>query len=162
MYLRIIGSVCTALFLLNSVVAQQSGAGSQELKLDLEQFPNTGNQDAGDQAGSDTPGDELELNLEQFDNSDQTAPVSSNEELELNLEQFDNTDERESDDLELNLDQFDNKNEPATQINNSGSSATRIEKTAVPKYNYLPLFIGGGLVFLAFMVILSRRGKRRR
>jgi len=106
--------------------------------------------------------DELELNLEQFDNSDQTAPVSSNEELELNLEQFDNTDERESDDLELNLDQFDNKNEPATQINNSGSSATRIEKTAVPKYNYLPLFIGGGLVFLAFMVILSRRGKRRR
>ena len=94
MYLRIIGSFCTALFLLNSGTAQQSGTGGQELKLDLEQFPKT-----GDQAGNETPGDELELNLEQFDNSDQTAPVDSpintDEELKLNLEQFDNTGEQQ-------------------------------------------------------------------
>jgi len=139
-------------------IAQQSEIGSQELKLNLEQFP-----DAGNQAGSEARSDELELNLEQFDNSDQTTPVNSdsNEELKLNLEQFDNTGEQESDDLELNLEQFDNKNKSVTQINSGGSGANRIENTESPKYNYLPLFIGGGLGLLALLVIISRRKKRR-
>ena len=184
MYLQIIGSFCAALFFYNSGIAQHSVTGSQELQLNLEQFPDTGNQ-----TDDETRTDKLELNLEQFENSDQTdsAPANPDGELKLNLEQFDTTGKSQSDDLELNLDQFesnnqsptknkvqaagnelelnldkfDNNNKPVTQINNTGSRSARVEKSAGSKSNYLPLFIGTGLLFLALFVIFSRRRKRR-
>ena len=156
MYLQIIGSFCAALFFYNSGIAQQSVTGSQELQLNLEQFPDTGNQ-----TDDETRTDKLELNLEQFENSDQTdsAPANPDGELKLNLEQFDTTGKSQSDDLELNLDQFesnnqspaenkvqaagnelelnldkfDNNNKPVTQINNTGSRSARVEKLLAPK-----------------------------
>jgi len=190
MYLRIICVFCTALCLLNSGLAQQSGGVNQELQLDLEQFPET-DSETGIQIGNETRTDNLELNLEQFDSADQAEAGLANPDggLKLNLEQFDNTDDSPSNGLELNLDQFensdqksvnvenkppvagselelnldkfDNNNNSATQIDNTGSRSTEVEKSTAPKYNYLPLFIVVGLVFVVLMVINSRRRKRR-
>lgn len=160
MYLQIIGSFCAALFFYNSGIAQQSVTGSQELQLNLEQFPDTGNQ-----TDDETRTDKLELNLEQFD----TTGKSQSDDLELNLDQFESNNQSPTknkvqaagNELELNLDKFDNNNKPVTQINNTGSRSARVEKSAGSKSNYLPLFIGTGLLFLALFVIFSRRRKRR-
>ena len=171
MYLRVTGSIVAALvaalFLLRSSAAEESGAVRPEFQLNLEQFPDTANR-----AGTQTR--DLELNLEQFDNSDLTEPLPADGELKLNLDQFDNAGTQQSDDLELNLDQFENNNQkpvvpdssdssnkPATQINNTGSRSTVVEKTGAQKYNYLPHLIGCSLVFIVFLIVLSRRRRNR-
>lgn len=118
------------------VPAQQTGSSTQELQLNLEQFPDT---------QASTPKEELKLNLEQFE---KTNDADSNENLQLNLEQFDKNNQSGS-----NINTGDSK---------STGKATRIDKSTSPQYNYRHIFMVGGLVLLVFLYVFSRRKKSKR
>ena len=110
-------------------------------------------------AQSDTTTQELQLNLEQFPDT-QVSPEKK--ELELDLEQFDKTDNTTSDDgLELNLEQFDNNSQPAKDNNSNNFGITKKEQSDSPRFNFARIFLIGGLVLLVFYFI-SRRKKRVR
>lgn len=141
--------VFISLIFSSNLLGQQATDESQELQLNLEQFP--------DEQSSTK---ELELNLEQFD---QTDSNNKDSELQLNLEQFDDSDQNsESGDLELNLEQFEN--ESTTQINSTGSKAKEIDQSDNQKLELQPLYIAGGilLLFLFVMFIKKRKARRRR
>ena len=130
----------------SNLLGQQATDESQELQLNLEQFPD-------EQFSTE----ELELNLKQFD---QTDSNNEDSELQLNLEQFDDSDQNsESGDLELNLEQFDK--ESKTPIN---STSSKIDQSDNQKFELHPLYIGGAvlLLFLFVMFIKKRKTKRRR
>lgn len=117
---------------------------------------------------------DLELNLDQFpDTSQQQTEQPKTQEMELNLEQFDTKTEETN--LELNLDQFEKNNQgtAANQSTNADSSLNleQFEKTDNgsnvpngndrPKYKYLREFIVGGLFLLAVLIIFSRMRRKR-
>jgi len=153
MYSGIIGGFGAAFLLLAIGISEKIGAQTQDLKLDLEKFPDTSSEAAAGEKSK-----ELELNLEQFDKTDE----QKSSDLELNLDQFDKkqpVEKNSNTELELNLDQFEG-NSDSSILSNSDSQQSDTGNVS-PKYNYRHIFIISGLVFLVFLYYLSRRRKRR-
>ncbi len=142
-------------------LAQQSGSADDDLKLNLDQF-------STDTAQPQTDKD-LELNLDQFKPAATDAELRTESEpndSELNLEQFDK-DKQES---ELNLDKFTKANptsptanqNSANQTNGNQIDASATESASRPEFKYTRVFIVGGLMFLVFLIIMSKWRNRKR
>lgn len=161
-----------------SNTAQSQQTQSQELKLDLEQFPEQPAQDRPATEGNE----QLQLDLKQFEAKD------DNGELELNLEKFgqnggDQTGQENTGvdaankDPEINLEQFNQEDEPAVasdngnggigKINNTGSAASKVADSDGSLSSDDRYLIKAGLWFLVFaipvfLLMRARIRKRRR
>lgn len=137
MYVRAFVTTVLSILTISVVIAQQSDTTVQELQLNLEQFPDTQNTPLADEK------EDLELNLEQFGETDKSNSATSDEGLKLNLEQFDNSSRDKSDNTSISLE------------------ATKIEGADAPRFNLKRILFIVGLVFLV-LYFLSHRRKRLR
>lgn len=171
-----IRTVCflALVFIAQSGNAQQTGdtpSGSRQLELNLEAFPDNAKPDNG-------KNEELQLNLEQFDEQPSSEPTLQNgqgKQLELNLEQFDQADQNGEENLELDLEQFDksgSNKEKKPELNleqfdntdnsmNAEAADTVTKQTGAPVYNTRFIIIIGCLVALVILYLLFKRRRRR-